>query len=515
MSLKNNINNKMNITPIFHIFLILISLIFTYNSLVIFPFKVNTIKEIQFKDYNSTNFISDYFHIDFYANLITGIPSKSILTLLDTQSHIFEFVDNFLNKKSLDEIVDPEKSISKNTYDYSQSHSFQNISKIHYSNIELKTASLCSETFLLYQDLLMEKTTPVQNVKFIIDDGLGTNLHIKLGLNKPTTKDYQGPPHFIQSLLDSGAIKEQSWTFKFLSENDGLFILGEEPHMYQDISKDKKYQRQYYFETSSLNIKDYHNPWPISAKKVFMKDNNGEDIIINENKACYLNYNLGFIIGTQEYREYIKKNFFNELLDLNICSYDFVHFTGPNFIESRYYVISCDKYKFKLNDFKKQYYEAFPNLYLFIYDYNYNFELTKEDLFTEVNDKLYFMIIFERTIFEHPELGNWNLGFPFLKKYEFVHNYEKETIGFYIPYVEEEEKKEEADKNDKNNEKESEDTDKKYVVIIIIGVIVAIILMIAAFLIGKNMYQNRKHRVNELKDEDFDYSATNNEKPIN
>ena len=327
----------MNITPLFQIFLILISFILTFNSLVIFPFKVNTITEIQIKDYNSTDFILDYFHMDFYANLITGIPSKSILTLLDTQSHIFEFVDNFLNKKSLNEIVDPEKTISKDTYEYlnSKSLSFQNISKIHYSNIELKTATLCSETFLLYQDLLMEKTTPIADVKFIIDDGIGENLHIKIGLNKPTTKDYQGPPHFIQSLLDSGAIKEQSWTFKFLSKTDGLFILGEEPHMYQDISKDKKYQRQYYFETSSLNIKDYHNPWSISVKKVFMKDNNGEDIIINENKGCYLNYNLGFIIGTKEYREYIKKNFFDELFDLNICSYDLVHFTGPNDIESR------------------------------------------------------------------------------------------------------------------------------------------------------------------------------------
>ena len=503
--------NIIQTKTIFQIFIILISFIFTLNSLVIFPFKVNTIKEIQFKDYNSTDFLSDYFHMDFYANLITGIPSKSILTLLDTQSHLFEFVDNFLDKKSLDEIVDSDNTISKTTYDYSQSLSFQNISKIHYSNIELKTATLCSETFLLYQDLLMVKTIPIENVKFIIDDGLGKDLHIKLGLNKPTTKDYQGPPHFIQSLLDSGAIKEQSWTFKFLSENDGLFILGKEPHMYQDISKDKKYQRQYYFETGSLNIKDYHNPWSISAQKVFMKDHNGEDILINENKGCYLNYNLGFIIGTKEYREYIKRNFFNELFDLNICSYDLVYFSGPNLIENRYYAISCDKYKFKLNDFKKQYYEKFPNLYFYIYDYNYNFELTKEDLFTEVNDKLYFMIIFERIIFEHPELGNWNLGYPFLKKYEFVHNYEKETIGFYIPYVEEKTKNIETDKNKNKNE----DTDKKFIVIIIIGIIVAIILIIAAFLIGKNMFQKRKNRINELRDEDFDYTAKNNEKQIN
>jgi hypothetical protein len=211
---------------IFQLFLILISLSLTLNSLVIIPFKVNSIKEIQIeKDYNSTNFISEYFHRDFYANLITGIPSKSILTLLDTNSHIFEFVENFLDKQSLYEIVDPENKISKSTYDSSKSLSFQNISIQHYSNAELKTASLCSETFLLYQDLSMAQTTPVEGLKFFIDEGLGNDLHIKLGLNKPTTKDYQGPPHFIQSLLDVGAIKEESWTFKFSSENEAAIAL--------------------------------------------------------------------------------------------------------------------------------------------------------------------------------------------------------------------------------------------------------------------------------------------------
>ena len=537
--------NKINIIKsrsIFQLFLILISLSLTLNSLVIIPFKVNSIKEIQIeKDYNSTNFISEYFHRDFYANLITGIPSKSILTLLDTNSHIFEFVENFLDKQSLYEIVDPENKISKSTYDSSKSLSFQNISIQHYSNAELKTASLCSETFLLYQDLSMAQTTPVEGLKFFIDEGLGNDLHIKLGLNKPTTKDYQGPPHFIQSLLDVGAIKEESWTFKFSSENDGIFILGGLPHTYQDISKDKKYQRQYYFETSSLNIKDYHNPWSISAQKVYMKDTtNGEDIIINENKGCYINYNLGFIIGTKEYREYIKKNFFDELIDLGICSYDLVHFKGPNDVENRYYAISCDKFKFKLNDFKKQYYEKFPKLYFYIFDYNYNFELTKEDLFTEVNDKLYFMIIFERVVFEHPELINWNLGYPFLKKYEFVHNFDKETIGFYLPYEEEkkdekEKEKEEEDenkneekgkeKNEKsNNETETDttiepkknDNNKKYIIIIIVVCIISILLIIVTFFIAKNMYQSRKGRANELKDDDFDYNAqNNNEKEIN
>lgn len=505
-----NIINSRNILCFF----ILILLSIPHNSLVVIPFKVSTIPKIQLnKDYNSTNFLSEYFHRDFYANLFIGIPNKRILTLIDTQNHNLEFVNNFLNKKSLDEIIDPENTISKSTYDYSQSLSFQNISKFYYSNVELKVATLCSETFLLYEDLSMKEVVPVENVKFIIDEGSEEKLHIQLGLNKPMTKDFGGPPSFIHSLLEVGVIKDQSWTFKFLSENDGLFILGGEPHMYQDISKDKKYQRQYFFETNSLSVKEYHNPWSISAQKVFMKDQNGEDIIINENKGCYLNYNLGFIIGTKEYREYIKNHFFDELINLKICSYDLVHFLGPNDMNNRYYAYSCDK-----TNFKEKYYEVFPNLYFYIFDYNYNFVLTKEDLFIEINDKLYFMIIFEKKSIEHPELINWNLGLPFLKKYEFVHNYEKETVGFYIPY-EEEEKKDSDKQEDKEDKKEKEssenepkeDDNKKFIFIIIVVCIASVILIIAVFLITKKMYQSRKERANELNDNDFEYISKNNE----
>ena len=510
------------IFSIFHILFVIISILSNINSIIVIPFKISTISEIQINpDYNSSNFLQDYFFRDIYANIITGIPSKNILALLDMKSHIFQFENNFLKRKSIDEIIDPDKKLSKETYDTKKSLSFRNISNYHYSNRELKSASLCSETFLLYEDLDMEKTTPIKDLEFIIDDGLDNDkLHIRLGLNKPLTKEYQGPPHFIQSLLDVGAITDQTWTINFLSKTDGLFILGADPHTYQDAKKDKKYQRQYYFKTHSLSGIEYHDPLSIPAQKIYLKNQNGKEVVIEENKGCYFNYNYGFIIGTKEYREYILKNFFDELINLNICSYDLSHFTDENDLSYNYYVISCDKYKFKLNDYDKKYYDKFPSINFFVFDYNYNFELTKEDLFVEINNRLYFMVIFEKILFDHSDLSFWNLGLPFLQKYEFVLNYDKHHIGFYIPYEEEEEqpkeKKQEDNKEPKQENIAHEDASKKYIIIIIVCIIVAIILIIAAFLVGKNMYQSRKGRANELKDEDYDYiSKDKNEKEIN
>ena len=48
---------------------------------------------------------------------------------------------------------------------------------------------------------------------------------------------------------------------------------------------------EYLSLTNSLTGKEYHNPISFSAQKVFLHNYKGEEVIINENKGCYLNYN--------------------------------------------------------------------------------------------------------------------------------------------------------------------------------------------------------------------------------
>ena len=513
--------------------LIFFQTILGQNPIIVIPFKINRIPNTKSSEFDITHFFQEYFFRDFYTSLPTGIPSKKILALLDTHSHIFHFGENYLKKNSLNEILDSEKIISKQTYDKTESLSFKNISRFHYSNRELKTASLCSEIFILYTDILMEKFVSIGDVKFIIDDDIQENLHIRIGLGKPLTKDYVGPPHFIQSLLDVNAIKDQTWTIKF-NKNGGLFILGEEPHKYEDITLDKRYQRKNYFITESLSSVEYHNPISIKVQDVYLINNKNkkEEITINEDKGCYLNYNNGFITATKEYWDYIKKNFFNEFFNSNICKEELIKFNLEEDIVKSYYVISCDKSKFTEEDKVKL--DEFPTIIFYIFDYNYKFELTKDDVFTEVNNILYFMIIYKRDIFNNPDLVFWDLGLPFLQKYQFVHNYEKKTIGFYLPEKEEEieeplpsenneEKQSDININpnenkngndmNKNKNKDDNDNDKdknnNLAIYIIIGIIVGILLLILAFCLGKNLYQQRKRKANELE-ENFDYTSSNN-----
>ena len=520
--MKVNIYNSKYILLFLSIF---IQSIISQNPIIVIPFKINRIPNTKSSEFDTSSFIQEYYIRDFYTSLATGIPSKKILALIDTHSHMFHFGENYLAKNSLNEIYDPEKIISKETYDKTKSLSFKNISIFHYTNIEPKIGALCSEIFLLYTDVLMKKEKSIRDIKFIIDNDMQKDLNIRLGLGKPMTVEYGGPPHFIQSLLDVGAINDQSWTIKFKSKNDGIFILGEEPHQYEDISLDKRYQRKNYFTTNSASSVEYHNPLSIIAKDVYLVDEKNEEISINSDKGCYLNYNNGFITATKEYWDYIKKNFFNEFLATNICKEELIRFITEQDTVNSYYVISCDKVKLFEKD--PEILNKFPKLKFFVFDFNYDFELTKDDVFTEINNILYFMVIYEREIFNHPELVFWDLGLPFMLKYQFVHNYAKKTIGFYIPEKgKEEEQTDEEKEKEKDNEKEKEKSDinksddikddnkkkdgnNNLIIYISIGIVIGIGLLIGSFCLGKYMYQKRKKKANELE-ENFDYSSSNN-----
>ena len=60
-----------------------------------------------------------------------------------------------------------------------------------------------------------------------------------------------------------------------------------------------------------------------------------------------------------------------------------------------------------------------------INEFNYNFTLTKDDLFFDVGDKYVFLMKF----------GGFSeliLGYPFLKRYQLIFNQNTKTIGFYL-----------------------------------------------------------------------------------
>ena len=166
--------------------------------------------------------------------------------------------------------------------------------------------------------------------------------------------------------------------------------------------------------------------------------------IIDRSKIVLFYSELGFIIGTENFFEYLNKSkIWNEYLYVNK---------------------KCHMQKFRINDF-----EGNDYLVRFLFGYtgyycdkdvdvdklnlgdilfiknnlNYTFNISFKDVWMEKNDYKYFMII--QT--DNKE-NNWYFGKPFFKKYQMVFEYDNAKIGLYTKIFESEDK---SSYNDNNN----------------------------------------------------------------
>ena len=187
-------------------------------------------------------------------------------------------------------------------------------------------------------------------------------------------------------------IKNYNWSFKFISKTEGQFYIGSLPHNYE--KNNKFFSQNMYTTILSSSAGDYSYPWSISFDKLyFMKNNN--NYVISQFTRCSLDPNLGFIIGNTKYKNFLLENYFNELIDNNICQLEKTEITkynqsslfyGANGI---YEFFTCDKNKFA-NE-KKQFMPLLFNLN----KYNFTFNLNDDDLFMEINNKYYFLVDFQ------------------------------------------------------------------------------------------------------------------------
>ena len=216
------------------------------------------------------------------------------------------------------------------------------------------------------------------------------------------------------------------------------------------------------------------------------------DIEIFEDKNNFkgkLIPNIGFVVGTTNYSQYLEANIFGNYIKLDKC-HKSIFSQRPNLVGEEYSFFYCDeslyneiKSKFKKIVFKQ------TNLYEY-------FELTFDDLFMKKNGYLIFLVIFSTHMH-----NNWDFGTPFLKKYQFDYDFENLKIGYYHLLA--------------KNEKHNNSNFMKYIKYSFIIVILSVILVYLGILLGRNYFTMRKKRANEL-DDDFEYdSKKENEKEKN
>jgi len=517
--------------PLFILCLLLNIKIFSLQStsskkplIISFPFETKYIHEIPndsnedfYNDYgydlidlsfSPQNMINDWFYNGIYFSLGLGNSKKDFFLFLDVENSDFTIgpcnkinstsfhraVKNFsyyFTNSSSYTIVSSKEEINKNTFVLSDKFTYLN------QNI--------SDLYLKFVYNKMKNENENGNEKEPLCGNIGLNVLDKLSDTFQT--------NLFRQLKDQELISNYIWTLSYRTEQFGNIILGGEPHFYDGKNFFMSQYKTVYSQIKINEKKEKISPWGFKFNNVYLnltrKSEKKSKINNLENAEAELLIERGLIIGTQEYKDMIDKEFFDDLINNKTCKKDIVSFNDKvSGMESKYYVYSCERISFQGKDiyyspiYSKPYFN-FPSINFVNKELNYTFCLENSNLFIK-KGRIYFLVIFEY------ESNNkiWKLGEPFLSKFKFVFNPDQKTIGFYNPnlpkidndiYI----RDHIGNDNDEIYEKEKM-INKNYLWYYVTSIAIIIILSIIAFYLAKKLHKARKKRANEL-DDSFDY----------
>ena len=492
--MKNNIN--------FYIFLLYFTQII---SIIVIPFQLSEliIEEYLDSNYSVNDYFSDFFLVDYYSSLNIGSKDMRILTRISQDNNSFFLSEEECKRKTVDH-AENYGIISRNKYRLSQSSSYKNISIFNNSLINNKIGGIISDTFsfynttklkchpLSYKDALdneIDSKIDLDEFKIIIENFTDNGLCALIGMGKPD-KDSNVGVNLINELKKNGIINDYSFTYNYVNSYTGQLIIGALPHEYIDSKLYKPFQ---YININSYSVNDNTLPWSILFNKIYIDRRNSSIINVQNNVKSYIVHKLGFIIGTTQYKKLILEHFFNPLINEKICFIEKIKNINYKIydLKNEYYeLFYCDEYKFKDN-----HRILFPSLKFQQKDLEYDFNFHFYFLFNKFNERYYFLVLFPE---EKLSNNNWYLGLPFLKRYQFIFNYDSKTIGFYNDKMEL--------KNKTKSDKDENFFKSHLRLFMEIGIGILLIgLIYIAYIIGQKINTKRKKRANELDDDSFEY----------
>ena len=484
MSLKNN-----------GCFNILLFLLF-FNEILN---QTNEVVYLEFESYYKdganigNSFINDLQERRLYSELKIGESNLEIKLFLSMSHPFFAITPiHFENK---------ENNLNSK-YDFKESKSFKNITCPQKYFIESKKDIKAKETFKITlfnfnnkqfneksiedMDIILGINDQYKQKKYLVN--LGLELIIK---NQDIDKQEY---NFIYQLKSRNIIDDYYITYIFdkgknnngqnLYNSDELFnskgkiIIGDLLNYYQNNNSSKSQLVSIY--SSSADSSLLH--WAIKFNNIYyiFGDKKENEIY----KIVNFDINSFMISAPKSYQYNIKFQFFNNYITKGIC-----HLYSDLGFETYY----CDKSElFTISNLK-----AFPPIFLQSNELQYTFELNYEDLFTEKDGKFWFLITFPT----FNDISEWYFGILFLRKYNFLFNYDSKIISFYNPNLPKEEK-------EQNKIDVSSSNNKTIKIFIIIIVILSVFSVGLGIYIAKICFENKKNKVrlNELND-NFEYET--------
>ena len=426
---------------------------------------------------NAQSFIEKYFYKNIILDFSIGENPQITNGIINKDLSCFELIEEkniSFDKNSL-KFFSPRKSTSVKLR--------KEVIKISYQPDEYM--ALGSDFFSFNEknniSFLFKHVKNEDEINF--DEIKNNNYIVKIGMILPSRE--MKCPQFFHDVKKVANLSKYIISFEFDENNNkGNLIFGDELFNYKNT---KYFESQYIGSYSSQNHQIYFN----EAKMILNSDNT--NINISQGTNSIFDYNLGFIIGLDNYKKIIDLYFFDDLLNKKICSYDNVRFNNTNFI-----VYSCNEGNFESKI------KSFPKLIFVSKNFEYNFELTYADLFTKINNKYYFLVIFK----EKSEKNTWIFGQPFYKKYQFTINLDQNWVGFYNPNKEK--------IIPQKQESSTSGMSKTSKVLLIVGLVILFIgISVGMFFLGRKLKNDRKRRANELTDDNYEYSHDDYSQPIN
>ena len=488
-----------------NLLLFLITLSFS-NSYIILPFKsVNSKFNISNDD--SKNFVNKFIkEIDknkIYTKIQIGKPKKEVLMYLSMEDSYFAIIKDYCSK----EVISTYNPYSSKTFsiDIEKSIYISDLlnPKIGNDTIIFSNDTKFKEKLITTFDFLIANKTTNNIDDYIPDAFCG-----KIGLLKKYMY-HNSYPAFIDYLKKSKLIQSYQWGIFFFDKEksyninediqknyDGFYIVGIKEEHYLSLFNTNDISNVYILTTRTKSIGGkFDNIYFIHSK---------EKINCHDELNFDMNVEHNYIVCKKDYYDNIKKYYFNKYLENNICQEK----NSALLYGLKEYMIVCNA-TIK-NDLKE-----FPTLYLFYQQLNFTFSLDYNDLFMELDDNIYFLVIYTDT-----PLTIWNFGIMFIKKYSFMFDEDKKTLYFIHlkkydnKSIAPENNNSENKKNDKNIPKENNinfwNEYKDYILFGLIFIVLIIGLILGYILGRKILDKHRKARANELED-NYEYIKDNDD----
>ena len=488
--------------------------------LIIIIFKINFIFSnyisIPFKYYQIINnmqsaenkFINDYLYNNIYINMQISQQSQNIIAKINSLE--FELLMKNISKFPFENLI--------SNYSKEKSSTFSIISENgdnHFPNSKFikEKFNLCIKYDINSKKCIMYKY--YDNIQLIYTEEdeseeeekkTSKSVFIEIGLNfKSFYYNNKNKNSLLTNLINNNYINNQNWFIYFFNNgnyndrdkeniiennDEGILVFGIEPIDFFG----NKYDKNNIVSSQGINTNyDYQNYWSIifqEVKQKTLKPDN-KDVVIQNNLQGVINFNYNIIVGNNHYMDVITNTFFLTYITGGICK--------KQLANNKFYYFVCNSQYLNLNEIK----ENFPSLYFKQNEFNYTFELNSQDLFIQIGQQIFFLVVFNK----NNPTKSFLLGNIFLKKYFFSFENGSKKILFYK-------------ENDKKGPGETENIKEKIVlhwynssIFVVVMSIMTIIFCIFGFYLGKRIYQSRKLKANELY-ENFEYDSSDEKKNI-